>query len=117
MKKVYFKLIVIFFVIITFANFNICFGVETGFMTDPEVSSYATLPTGAENVINNIIRIISIVGSGISIIALIILGIKYMLGSLEEKANYKKTLLPYLIGAIFVFGASIVPSIIYNIFK
>lgn len=40
-----------------------------------------------------------------------------MLGSIEEKAQYKKTLLPYLIGAIFVFGATTIPGIVYKMFN
>ena len=43
------------------------------------------------------------------------IGIKYILGSVEEKAEYKQTLKPYLIGAILVFGISNVLSIVQNI--
>lgn len=64
-----------------------------------------------------ILQLFGIIGSAISIIAIIALGIKYMLGSLEEKAQYKKTLLPYFIGAIFVFGATTVASIVPNMIK
>ena len=53
----------------------------------------------------------------LSVIVLIVLGIKYMLGSVEEKAEYKKTLLPYVIGATLTFGASSIASVIYNIAK
>ena len=63
---------------------------------------------------NNIINIVAIVGSAASIVILIVLGVKYMLGSAEEKAEYKKTLLPYIIGAVFVFGASALTGVIYN---
>lgn len=42
----------------------------------------------------SLINVIAIVGSAAAIITLIILGIKYMMGSAEEKAEYKKTLLP-----------------------
>ena len=37
-----------------------------------------------------------------------------MLGSVEEKAEYKKTLMPYIIGATFVFAASAIAGTIYN---
>ena len=37
-----------------------------------------------------------------------------MMGSAEEKAEYKKTLLPYIIGAALVFAASTVASVIFN---
>ena len=34
--------------------------------------------------------------------------------SAEEKAEYKKTLLPYIIGAAFVFAASSIATMVYN---
>ena len=37
-----------------------------------------------------------------------------MLGSLEEKAEYKKTMMPYIIGAVLVFAASAIAGIIYS---
>lgn len=66
---------------------------------------------------NVILGNISLIASAISIITMIVLGIKYMLGSTEEKAQYKKTLLPYVIGAAFVFGATTIASMLYNMFK
>mgnify|MGYP000776194846 len=38
-----------------------------------------------------------------------------MLGSTEEKAEYKKSMLPYVIGAVFVFASSAIAGAIYNI--
>lgn len=62
-----------------------------------------------------IIGSIKVVGSAISIITILIIGIKYMMGSLEEKADYKKTMGPYIIGAIMVFGISNVVDILYQL--
>lgn len=62
----------------------------------------------------SIINVVATIGSAAAIITLIILGIKYMMGSAEEKAEYKKTLLPYIIGAAMVFGASVFVGVIYN---
>lgn len=64
---------------------------------------------------NKIVQIISTIGSILSVIVIIVLGIKYMLGSVEEKASYKKTLLPFIIGAAFIFAASSIASIVYNV--
>ena len=58
-----------------------------------------------------------IIGSAMSIITMILLGVKYMLGSVEEKAEYKKSLFPYMIGAVFVFGASTIAGIVYSMVK
>ena len=63
---------------------------------------------------NAILGIIQVVGSIISVIALVVIGIKYMAGSIEEKAEYKKTMLPYLIGSVLLFAASQLVSVIYN---
>ena len=38
-----------------------------------------------------------------------------MIGSVDERAEYKKTLLPYVIGAGLVFAASSIAQIVYNI--
>ena len=62
----------------------------------------------------NIISIVATVGSIVSVVVLVVLGIKYMMGSAEEKAEYKKTLLPYIIGAALVFAASTIASVIFN---
>ena len=63
---------------------------------------------------NQIITIVSTVGSIVSVIVLVVLGVKYMMGSAEEKAEYKKTLLPYIIGAALVFAASTIAGVIFN---
>ena len=64
---------------------------------------------------NGIITIITTIGSILSVVVLIILGIKYMMGSVEEKAEYKKTMMPYIIGAALVFAASAIAGIVYSI--
>ncbi len=54
------------------------------------------------------------IGTITSVLALIIIGIKYMVGSVEEKAEYKKTMQPYLIGTVMVFS---ITNIIFIIEK
>ena len=48
-------------------------------------------------------------------IGIMLIGIKYMLGSVEEKAEYKKTMIPYIIGCIFIFSISTIVSVIYSL--
>ncbi len=69
--------------------------------------------SGISGIIQNIVKVVNIVGVGIAIIILLILGIKYMIGSAEEKADYKKSMIPYLVGAVLIFaGTSIVNVIV-----
>lgn len=72
--------------------------------------------TGLTNVGNQIITILTTIGVIASVIVLIVLGIKYMMGSAEEKAEYKKTMIPYLVGAALIFAASAFAQVIYGFF-
>lgn len=63
---------------------------------------------------SEILGLIQNVGAVISVVMLMIIGIKYMLGSIEEKAEYKETLKPYLIGALLLFSGTTIPQIIYR---
>ena len=62
----------------------------------------------------SVINIIRIVGVGIAIIMLIVIAIKFMSSEKKEKAEWKKTLLPYIIGAVILFAASGILQIVYN---
>lgn len=50
------------------------------------------------------------------VILLTVLGFKYMLGSAEEKADYKKSLIPLVIGIIVVMASTQLISMIFTIF-
>lgn len=52
---------------------------------------------------NEISGIVLIVGNIVSVGALIVIGIRYMISSVEEKAEYKERLIPYVIGASILF--------------
>ena len=65
--------------------------------------------------VGKILGVVQIVGSLVAVICLIVLGVKYMMGSVEEKAEYKKTLLPYFIGALMVFGITNLLNVIYKV--
>lgn len=73
--------------------------------TDYDPSS--KLPTAEDvnkivGLANPIIGTIKVVGIVAAVVTLAVIGIKYMTGSVEEKAEYKKTMIPYLIGAVLV---------------
>ena len=64
--------------------------------------------------ISKVLGVLQIVGVGVAVIWLMILGIKYMTGSTEEKAVDKKSLLPYIIGAVLVGAAPFIATAIFN---
>ena len=62
-----------------------------------------------------ILGVINVFGVVASVLTLMVLGIKYMMGSVEEKAEYKKTLGMYLLGAFLAISITTIPNILYNL--
>lgn len=119
MKKIVIKIgiIVLLIMIINALNF---FNNETYAMGDitqnldkwrPSASNDSAELTQRVNGIAGMVRVIGII---VSVATLSVIGIKYMLGSVEEKAQYKQILLPWIIGAIMVFAITTIPTLIYE---
>lgn len=66
---------------------------------------------------NTIVGAIRIIGTVIAVVSLMVIGLRYMVGSTEEKANYKETMIPYLIGAVMIFTIPNLLGIIYDLVK
>ena len=64
---------------------------------------------------NNIVTTIQVVGIVIAVIVLLVIGIKYMMGSASEKAEYKKTMIPYIVGAVLIFAGTSLVRVIYSL--
>ena len=113
MKKTYKVLSALVVVFMLLAACTSAFAVIS--IGDVKVSeTKSTADTAIGNIGSKIITAITSVGVVLSVIVIAILGIKYMMGSTEEKAEYKKTMLPYLVGAILVFGASTIGGAVIN---
>ena len=61
-----------------------------------------------------IVGVIQIVGVVIAVVVILVIGIKYIIGSAEEKAEYKKTMIPYVVGAILIFAGATIVNVLYN---
>lgn len=87
-------------------------------ITDPDAYKPGNIDTTEANVITSkagvIFNVISTIGIIIAVITIIVIGIKYMVGSVEEKAEYKKTMIPYLIGVVMIGSISGILKLIAN---
>jgi hypothetical protein len=63
---------------------------------------------------SKIIGTIRTIGTALSVIALMVIGIKYMMASTGDKASYKEAMIPYLIGAIMIFTIPNIIGILYD---
>ena len=62
-----------------------------------------------------IVGIVQVVGVVIAVVVILVIGIKYLIGSAEEKAEYKKTMIPYWVGAGLVFAGATIVNVVYNV--
>ena len=67
------------------------------------------------NIANPIVGTLKVIGIVIAVITVAIIGVKYMTGSISEKAEYKKTMIPYLIGAILVVAITQILGVVIEI--
>ena len=72
-------------------------------------------PPGAgaiNTAVGNILGILQIVGMAAAVIILIWLGIKYMSAAPSEKADIKKSMVIWIVGAVLLFAASGILSLV-----
>lgn len=70
--------------------------------------------TDIDSLGNKVIGILRVLGSIVAVIILMVLGFKYMMGSAEDKADYKKSMIPYIVGAVCIFLAPFIAGAIYS---
>ena len=78
--------------------------------SDRNVSNEVSLDNKAK-IIVSVIRGIGIV---ISVVSLMIIGIREVTASAEEKSIIKQAMPGYILGAIMVFVITLIPTLIYN---
>ena len=64
-----------------------------------------------------ILGIVSNVGIVVAVVAIMVMGIKFMLGSVEEKAQYKEHMKPYVIGVFMLFCIFAILRVIASLIK
>lgn len=117
MKKILKLSIVLIIIMEIFLATNVfaSTSIDTNFFKPGDLSGEDLTKT--KDIAGNILGIVSFVGGFVAVGCLIILGIKYMTGSLEEKADYKKTMIPYLIGIVLLFSITVIVPAIYDMIK
>lgn len=66
----------------------------------------------AADVVSEFASIVNVVGTTIIVIATAFLGVKYVIGSVESKADVKESLITLLVACVFFFGWSNLSSIL-----
>lgn len=105
--------------IILIINFGTNYVYAVEFNDPTKDPSYWKPTVGSDDTLvdktSSLLGAINTIGIIVSMIALIAIGIKYMFGSVEEKAEYKKTMIPYIIGFVLLMTCTTIANLIYEI--
>lgn len=119
-RKIIFLLLVVLMVI---GNFTVSLATTGGSKSNFDFKAFdsggdSSVDSAAQTVMGTAISVIRIVATGVSIIMLSYIGIKYMMAAPAERADFKKSIPIYILGAVLVFGAGNILTVIanYNIF-
>lgn len=85
----------------------------TGIDTDISIGDSDAV-SASKPMTERILGRVQVIGTIISVMALVIIGIRYMSSSVEEKADMKGVLIYYVIGAVLVFATVNLLSIAYE---
>ena len=112
MKKIILRLILIFLILIMMLEINTFAAFTPGDINgDVTISNEDTLT----DFTNKILGFIDMAGTVLAIVIITIIGIQYMKGSFEQKAQYKEKLMPYAVGCVILVAAPKLVRIIYKI--
>ncbi len=81
-----------------------------------EYNSNSPIDEGAlKNTSNNIYNIFFAIAVVIAIAVGMIIGIQFVMGSVDEKAKIKETLVPYVVGCVVIFSAFTIWKLVMEI--
>lgn len=114
MKKII-CFIVIIIAVITTSTFSMAISVD-----ESDLNQYATKTgpgdvTKMLDIAGTILGFIQNIGIACGSILIIIIGIKFIVASVEEKAEYKERLGPWLIGIVLLITGTTFPNLIYKL--
>ena len=93
----------------------ILFSTNVFAISDPNTFDPNPSLNGSEGFVDKaapVLGVIRTVGILIAVIVLAIIGLKYMFMSVQEKADYKKEMIPYIVGCFMLMGVSFLVGLI-----
>lgn len=76
--------------------------------------THTTVPAKLSTIVGTVIRGLRNLSIIVTVVVIVILGLKYMVGSIEQKADYKKDFPNIIIGVTVIAGVMSIISIIFS---
>lgn len=91
--------------------------VSLAVISPSEVTATDPSSTDIQTFGGKILGVVQTVGVVVAVIIIVVVGVKYLMGSAEEKAEYKKTMIPYVVGAALVAAGPMIANAVYTAFQ
>lgn len=116
-----FMFVLTFFQTISFADYVVSDAAGGGSSSDINPDTYkTTVGYGDASYIfdkgGKLLKIVRNIAAIVSVVTISIIGLRYMLGSVDQKAEYKEKMRPVVIGCILVAALSTILTLIQSIF-
>lgn len=63
----------------------------------------------------SVLKVLRNIATIVSVVVITIIGVRYIVGSVEQKAEYKQTMMPVIIGCILVVSISTILTVIQSV--
>ena len=110
--KIIVGLITILLIILSLSNFAFAVTAADSISTLATTAGHAATNTSFQNVVGAIIAVTRVIATGVAIIMLVVLAMKYMMAAPGDKADIKKHAVVYVVGAVILFATSGILGII-----
>lgn len=116
-KKLYIKMLTIILMLtfIVLPNFVSAWSMTTEIEGIEGTDTIKSIEENTQTVMGTAVSVVRIVGVGMAVIMLVVLGIKYVSSAPEAKAEFKKTAIPYVVGAVIIFASTQILGIIVEV--
>lgn len=90
---------------------------DTSSVVPDDIKPISNSNSNLNQVAQTIITFIWTLSIIISVIVLMIIGVKYIVGGVQEKADYKKSLIPVVVGIVVVVSATTIVNFLFGAFS
>lgn len=107
------KIVTVLLIIATiFSAFSIVFASDVKIPTGNN-GGYAN--SGLDTTVSNVIGIVQFICYAAAVVMIVMLGVKFMTASPDGKAEIKKSAIIYVVGAVLVFAAGTLLTLVKNV--
>ena len=78
-------------------------------------NSTSEVDSGVTDVAGTVVNWIWGISIVVAVIVIMVIGLKYVIGSTQEKAKYKESLIPLVVGIVLIVFASTIAKILFSI--